>query len=99
VFPRMLDAIAGAAPNASVVAVYGSTEAEPIAEIDRRDISAEDRAAMTQGAGLLTGRPAASIQLRILRDRWATPLGPWTAADLERDTLPTGEAGEIIVTG
>jgi acyl-CoA synthetase (AMP-forming)/AMP-acid ligase II len=99
VFPGMLDAIAAAAPNASVVAVYGSTEAEPIAKIDRRDISADDRAAMTRGAGLLAGRSASSIQLRILPDRWGTPVGPWTAADLERDTLGPDEVGEIVVTG
>ena len=95
----MLDAIAAVAPNASVVAVYGSTEAEPIAKIDRRDISADDRAAMTRGAGLLAGRPASSIQLRILPDRWGTPVGPWTVADLERDTLGPDEVGEIVVTG
>ena len=99
VFPEMLDAIAAVAPDASVVAVYGSTEAEPIAEIDRRDISADDRAAMTRGAGLLAGRPVSSIQLRILPDRWGTPVGPWTVADLERDTLGPDEVGEIVVTG
>jgi acyl-CoA synthetase (AMP-forming)/AMP-acid ligase II len=99
VFPGMLDAIAAVAPNASVIAVYGSTEAEPIAKIDRRDISADDRAAMTRGAGLLAGRPASSIQLRILPDRWGTPVGPWTVADLERDVLGPDEVGEIVVTG
>jgi acyl-CoA synthetase (AMP-forming)/AMP-acid ligase II len=99
VFPRMLDAIADVAPNTSVVAVYGSTEAEPIAEIDRRDISSDDRAAMTRGAGLLAGRPALSLQLRILPDRWGTPLGPWGAADLERETLVANEVGEIVVSG
>jgi olefin beta-lactone synthetase len=99
VFPRMLDAIANAAPDTSVVAVYGSTEAEPIAEIDRRDISADDRAAMTRGAGLLAGWPVSSLQLRILRDRWGTPLGPWTAADLERETLSSNGIGEIVVSG
>jgi acyl-CoA synthetase (AMP-forming)/AMP-acid ligase II len=99
VFPGMLDAIAAVAPNASVVAVYGSTEAEPIAKIDRRDIIADDRAAMTRGAGLLSGRPTSSIQLRILPDRWGTPVGPWTVADLERDTLGPDEVGEIVVAG
>ena len=67
VFPRTLDAIAAAAPRAAVVALYGSTEAEPIAAIDRRDISAADRHAMRRGAGLLAGKPAPSIQVRILR--------------------------------
>jgi olefin beta-lactone synthetase len=99
VFPRTLDAIAAVAPNASVVAVYGSTEAEPIAEVDRRDVSAADRQAMTCGSGLLAGLPAASVQLRILADRWGTPVGPWTDADLDRETLASRAVGEIVVSG
>jgi acyl-CoA synthetase (AMP-forming)/AMP-acid ligase II len=99
VFPRMLDATARVAPDASIVAVYGSTEAEPIAAIDRREISAGDRTAMTAGAGLLAGRPSAAIALRILPDRWGTPIGPWTAADLEQETLATNQVGEIVVAG
>jgi acyl-CoA synthetase (AMP-forming)/AMP-acid ligase II len=99
VFPRTLDTIAAAARGAAVVAVYGSTEAEPIAEIDRRDISADDRAAMAAGGGLLAGRPVPSIQLRILPDRWGAPVGPVTAEDLEREALPAGGAGEVVVSG
>jgi acyl-CoA synthetase (AMP-forming)/AMP-acid ligase II len=99
VFPPVLDAIAAVAPHASVVAVYGSTEAEPIAEIDRRDIEPADRLAMQGGAGLLAGMPAPSIQLRILTDRWDTPVGPWRLDDLERESLGAGLVGEIVVCG
>jgi len=99
VFPRLLDAIAAVAPRAAVVAVYGSTEAEPIAEIDRRDISDADRHAMTAGAGLLAGRPMSSIRLRIIADRSGSPLGPWSAADLERESIGPDHVGEIIVSG
>ena len=99
VFPATLDAIALAAPRAAVVAVYGSTEAEPIAEIDRTSISAADRAAMTGGAGLLAGRPVESIQVRILPDRWGTPVGPLSAAELEEESLPPKQIGEIVVAG
>lgn len=99
VFPRTLDAMAAVAPRASVVAVYGSTEAEPIAEIDRRDISAADREAMACGGGLLAGHTATSIQLRILPDRWGTPLGPWADQELEREALAPRAVGEIVVTG
>ena len=99
VFPRMLDAIAAAAPNAAVYAVYGSTEAEPIAEIDRRDITDADRQAMAGGAGLVAGRPTPSIRLRIIADRWGTPLGPWTAADLDTASLGPDAIGEIVVSG
>jgi acyl-CoA synthetase (AMP-forming)/AMP-acid ligase II len=99
VFPKMLDAIAAAAPDASVFAVYGSTEAEPIAEICRPEITSEDRTAMAEGAGLLAGRPARSIQVRVLPMRWGTPLGPWTGPDLDREVLHAGQVGEIVVSG
>jgi acyl-CoA synthetase (AMP-forming)/AMP-acid ligase II len=95
----MLDALAAAVPHAAIVAVYGSTEAEPIAEIDRRDIAAADRASMTAGAGLLAGHPVPSITLRILTDRWGTPRGPWTADQLERESLSVDQVGEIVVAG
>jgi acyl-CoA synthetase (AMP-forming)/AMP-acid ligase II len=99
VFPKILDAIARVSPHASVVAVYGSTEAEPIAEIDRRNITPEDRAAMTGGAGLLAGHPTPRIQLRIVPDRWGTPMGPFSADELDRETLAADAVGEIVVTG
>ena len=75
------------------------TEAEPIAEIDRLDVEADDRAAMRRGAGLLVGRPVDAIALRILRDRWGSAAGPWTASELDAETLGPMEQGEIAVTG
>ena len=99
VFPSTLDDIATVAPRAAVIAVYGSTEAEPIAEIERRGITAEDREAMASGAGLLAGPPVGSIQLRILPDRWGDALGPWTTEGLEAQALPPRQPGEIVVGG
>jgi acyl-CoA synthetase (AMP-forming)/AMP-acid ligase II len=99
VFPELLDKVAGVAPRASVVAVYGSTEAEPIASIDRRDITAEDRVAMRQGAGLLAGRPVSSIHVRILPDRWGTPVVARNHEDLDRQALGPTSIGEIVVSG
>jgi len=99
VFPAALDTITRSAPAATVVAVYGSTEAEPIAQIAHHAISNEDRLLMRGGAGLLAGVPARSLSLRILPDRWSIPLGPWTHADLEREALPAGSIGEIVVSG
>jgi olefin beta-lactone synthetase len=109
VFPRALDALAAAAPGAEIVAVYGSTEAEPIAEIERRQISEDDRRAMREGAGLIAGVPDPAVNLAILNDRWSTPLGPWTEDDFAREVLPplavfrgtagTTSTGEIVVSG
>lgn len=99
VFPATLDATADVCPGASVVAVYGSTEAEPIAEIDRRQVTSADRAAMAAGSGLLAGQPVASIELRILRDGWGRVLGPFTETEFAGHVLPVGRVGEIVVSG
>src|SRR5262245_12529258 len=81
VFPRTLDKLQEVAPRAEIVAVYGSTEVEPIAQISRGEMKAEDIGAMIAGRGLLAGRPAPEIRLRILRDRWGVPVGPFTTAE------------------
>lgn len=67
VFPNLLRAAARAAPNAAIHAVYGSTEAEPIAHLDMKDIADADWDAMAQGSGLLAGTPIPEIVVE-LRD-------------------------------
>jgi acyl-CoA synthetase (AMP-forming)/AMP-acid ligase II len=99
VFPALLDDLQACAPQARIVAVYGSTEAEPIAHVARDDIHADDRAAMLSGAGLLAGEPVDETALRILPDRWGTPVGPFFTNDFESTRMPTGQPGEIVVSG
>lgn len=99
VFPRLLDALQELAPSARVVAVYGSTEAEPIAHVAREEITGEDRAAMRGGRGLLAGPPVAEVKLRILRDRWGTPRAAMGREEFAAETRPAGSPGEIVVTG
>lgn len=99
VFPHVLMGLQRLAPHAAVEAVYGSTEAEPMAHLRAPDVTADDLAAMWRGQGLLAGRPVDQVQLRILRDRWGEPRGRMSADELERDTLPAGEIGEIVVAG
>ena len=64
VFPDLLARLHG--PR--VTCVYGSTEAEPIAHLDAQEITPADQAAMSQGAGLLVGRPVPGLHLRIRED-------------------------------
>lgn len=99
VFPRLLDQIQAVAPNAEVVVVYGSTEAEPISLLARGAMRDEDRAATCSGAGLLVGTPVAELQLRILPDRWGSAIGPFTPDEFAARCLPAGEPGEIVVHG
>ena len=99
VFPRLLEALRRLAPAAQVVAVYGSTEAEPIAHLGSEEMTAADLAAMRASRGLLAGEPVPEVRLRVLRDRWGTPRGVLTKEALAAETLPAGEAGEIVVAG
>ncbi|MEM7699518.1 MAG: AMP-binding protein [Verrucomicrobiota bacterium] len=67
VFPRLLDLLRQRFPNASEIsAVYGSTEAEPIAELSYRDIGEDDLVRMQQGDGLLAGRPVPGLGIKIV---------------------------------
>jgi acyl-CoA synthetase (AMP-forming)/AMP-acid ligase II len=75
-----------------VVAVFGSTEAEPIAHVACREISADDWEAMGGGKGLLAGVTVPEIQMRIVPDQWGS-----TIKDFRE--MPSGEPGEILVTG
>jgi len=99
VFPRVLDKAAAVAPAALIRALYGASEAEPMAMLDRDDFGVGDRAAMHLGEGLLVGQPIPEVRLRVLRDRFGEPRGPWTQAELEAASVPAGEAGEIVVSG
>jgi acyl-CoA synthetase (AMP-forming)/AMP-acid ligase II len=99
VFPRLLDELQHLAPQAEVTAVYGSTEAEPIADIARRPIEPEDQRAMLRGQGLLAGRPVQAIRLCILRDQWGQSIGPFTTAEFAAQCQPAGQPGEIVVSG
>ncbi len=99
VFPHLLDKFHTLAPDADIVAVYGSTEAEPIAQISRREISGADREAMASGRGLLAGFPDPAVQLRILRETDRGGTGPLTAVEFETLCQVTGEAGQIVVSG
>jgi acyl-CoA synthetase (AMP-forming)/AMP-acid ligase II len=99
VFPRLLDQMQTLAPNAEVIALYGSTEAEPIAHVSRREVTADDSKAMLAGKGLLAGMPVAEIRLRILRDQWGRPVGPYRPAEFTGACCGARETGEIVVNG
>jgi acyl-CoA synthetase (AMP-forming)/AMP-acid ligase II len=65
VFPDLLRRLPGLAPQARISFIYGSSEAEPIAQLALDQIAADDFHAMTHGAGLLAGAPVEGIRLRI----------------------------------
>lgn len=99
VFPRLLDQLQNLAPNAQIVAVYGSTEAEPIAQIPKESMGDRDIQSMTSGKGLLVGTPIKDIHLKIIPDQWGSPIAPLSRSQFEARCLPPGKVGEIVVSG
>jgi acyl-coenzyme A synthetase/AMP-(fatty) acid ligase len=65
VFPNLLREAARFAPDAAIHAVYGSTEAEPIAHLRMDEITAADWDAMASGGGLLAGKPIPNIRVEL----------------------------------
>jgi acyl-CoA synthetase (AMP-forming)/AMP-acid ligase II len=99
VFPRILEKSARTCPRARVAALYGSTEAEPIALLSYDDITPADYAAIAEGAGLPAGRPVPEIRLRILEDHWGEPLASVSEERMKSLSLPAVARGEIVVSG
>ena len=97
--PTLMRRLAAVAPNATVKAVYGSTEAEPIAVIHNEQVSSHDEAQMREGKGLLAGRPVRGCAVRILLAGPEQALGPFSAEAFANHCLPAGAIGEIVVSG
>lgn len=68
VFPDVVERLIAHNPALRVMAVYGSTEAEPIAELEVSALSPADRARIDGGEGLLAGPPVSAVRVRIVED-------------------------------
>jgi len=99
VFPKLLAELQKLTPQAEVIAVYGSTEAEPIAHIAYTEITADDIQAMMSGKGLLTGTPVSCISLQIIKMHWGEVLGPFDETSFNTVIIEAGGVGEIVVSG
>ncbi|MFZ5496417.1 MAG: fatty acid CoA ligase family protein [Verrucomicrobiota bacterium] len=75
-------------PNGTLHSPYGATEVLPVASV------AADEVSLAPAAGSLVGRPLAENRVKII----ALHDGPLASLADARE-LPTGEIGEIIVTG
>jgi len=107
VFPSLLQNLQRIMPEADVVAVYGSTEAEPIAHISLRDISSTDLGDMNSGRGLLTGLADPSIDLAIVEfnsftntnKKLLNHVQEFTQSEFKKAQVSLLEAGEVVVSG
>lgn len=99
VFPSLLRKLQAQISGCRIVAVYGSTEAEPIAEISFSEITEQDFGKMATGGGLLAGQVVDAIDCRIIKNSWGTSLVPMTSEQFDAVRLPTNSPGEIVVQG
>jgi acyl-CoA synthetase (AMP-forming)/AMP-acid ligase II len=84
-------------PHAILKAVYGSTEAEPIALLDGDELAQRDESADTRD-GLPVGRPFEGINVQIIPADLPPP-GPLSAREWRSLSVGRGETGEICVAG
>jgi acyl-coenzyme A synthetase/AMP-(fatty) acid ligase len=112
VFPDLMKDLLKLAPHGQSFAVYGSTEAEPIAHLDLKSITEADWRAMAEGQGLLAGAPIPEITVALV-DNEIQVAGPHVnrgyldANDNARTKLTrgdvlwhrTGDAGQLDMQG
>lgn len=98
VFPFMLNNMNAVFPNATLYLVYGSTEAEPIAEIKNEDIQGESIAKMQQGYGLIGGYVVNQIECKVIKNNYTKTIGTLTNNEFS-ELILEHEAGEIVVSG
>lgn len=80
---------------AKIVTIYGSTEAEPIAELDVEDMSIEDMDKIENGYGILAGNICGVTDCKIIKTG-INEIGDLSKKEFEN--LYT-EVGEIVVSG
>ncbi len=96
VYPDLMRQLQAAAPDARIVAVYGSTEAEPIATLALDDLPLMHA---NHRSLLPLGRPVPGMEVKIMRDQWGRSLAFKNETDFQDALLAPGRIGEIIVSG
>lgn len=88
--PHLLRILITAFPDALVHVLYGSTEAEPVASGDAREL------VELRGHGCCVGRPHAGMEVRVIPAELKRGV---QIDDIEDVALPVGSLGEIVVSG
>lgn len=83
-------------PNAKIVTLYGSTEAEPIAELNIDQMSETEIELTKQGNGILAGNIIGVQDCKIIKSD-AKEIGSISKEEFEK--MQTNDVGEIVVTG
>jgi len=64
--PALMKELCRVAPNAEIINLYGSSEAEPVAKLSVEDVSDETIWRIETGSGIPLGRPVAEVCVRIV---------------------------------
>ncbi len=99
VFPHLLEKLQAKLPQAKVVTVFGSTEAEPIAHSLWSSTTEDEKSRMANGAGLLVGKPVSATRLRVITDQSSEAISSLSDEEFDAMSMPLGIAGEVVVTG
>ena len=96
VFVDLIRKIKEIFPNARIITLYGSTEAEPIAEQDVTELDDVDIDQIRNGRGILAGN-IIGVEECVLIDPSLIEIGSLTADEFEK--IKTTGIGEIVVSG
>lgn len=98
IFPYLMKNIKNAFPNSTSKLVFGSTEAEPIAEVDYNALTLEHFNKIANGAGLIGGYVIDDIKCKVIKNAKDTSIGKISSNTFEEMILEH-EVGEIVVSG
>ncbi len=96
VFLDFIDRLKIVFPNAKITTLYGSTEAEPIAELNIDDMSREDIELVKGGKGILAGK-IVGVENCLTINYEIKEIGEISSKEFEN--LQTKGVGEIVVSG
>ena len=96
IFLDFLEDLKKVCPNAEIVTLYGSTEAEPIAELLVHEMSEAEIEETKNGKGILAGKIIGVEDCKIIKTGM-NEIGEISQKEFEE--LQTSDVGEIVVTG
>ncbi len=96
VFIDFIDSVKKVCPNAEITTIYGSTEAEPIAELNVNDMTYTDVEHTRNGYGILAGKVIGVNDLKLINQD-KKEIGEITKKEFIQ--IQEKEVGEIVVAG
>ncbi|MBN9543146.1 MAG: AMP-binding protein [Alphaproteobacteria bacterium] len=100
VYPSLLKKLRLVFASADIIAIYGSTEAEPIADLHYREIKDMDFVNMNKGKGVLVGNIVEAAKVKIINfHKTYTDYIKLDKSEFDNISCKQMEFGEIVVSG